>query len=966
MVKSRLSEATVNNALGLLLYSKNKRWKDCIVSENTRVLSGEAGKRPDIIVNHKGGLPVIIESEFEPARTVEEDARSRLRKKLSADDRHVEQVIALKFPSGLEEVNQQDLEKELEKAEFRYAMFTANGLADVRWPEKGDIEGKIDDFVLFVEHTALSESIMTEGMGVLEDCISAAAYIIFRDNDPAVSTHTKLAVLLNQKEGEQTTRMAMAIMANAVWFHTKVSNLHGVTPFSELTTSQGRYSQFKVSDEWKRIYTEINYWPIFYIARMILNSLRTSIASNVLKILVKAATDLEGIGVTSQHDLSGRMLQRLIGDRKFLATFYTLPSSAALLSELAISRIKIDWSNKDEITKLQIGDFACGTGALLNASNSSVLARYRRTGGDDGELHAPLMENTLVGTDIMPAATHLTASILSSAQPEKPFRNTRIITLPYGCNKNASGETIDLGALDLINEEKVFSLFETSQDRVKGSVDGDAENVQIPHNSFDLVIMNPPFTRSSTHEHRNPDSVVASFAGFANTWEVQRLMGKKLRTFVNNNTAGVGNAGLASYFVDVANTKIKKDGTLALIIPFTFVNSQTWKKTRNLLEKCYRDIMIVSIASSGNKDRAFSADTGMAEVQVIATRSLGENTNKPMVTYINLTHRPSSIAEAGVIASKINAISASENSGLIEIGERQVGNFIRCDEGFSECAGISDVDIVNAATGFTKGKIVLPRYEGFAELPITSLSKLGYRGAHHAAIIYRRVKHTQSEMGVFTIKPIESIKSTAYPILWSHDHNKEKKFAVIPDSQGIIVEGKEHQGKRLWKKYAGSLCFNRNFRISSQPLAACVTTVKALGGQAWIGFICHDESHKVPILLFANSTLGLIIQWWTGSRQQLGRSNLAITKMLEMKSIDPSNFTNEQFKIANDIFDKFKEKEFKPANEAYRDQTRKDLDRAMLVELLGFPDSIMDSIDLLRYKWCSEPSVHGGKSTRPS
>ena len=82
-------------------------------------------------------------------------------------------------------------------------------------------------------------------------------------------------------------------------------------------------------------------------------------------------------------------------------------------------------------------------------------------------------------------------------------------------------------------------------------------------------------------------------------------------------------------------------------------------------------------------------------------------------------------------------------------------------------------------------------------------------------------------------------------------------------------------------------------------------------------------------------------------------------------TIDPRNFTKKQFKIANDIFERFREKEFKPANEANIDESRKNLDRAVLVELLGLPDSIMESIDLLRYKWCSEPSVHGGKSTRP-
>ena len=36
---------------------------------------------------------------------------------------------------------------------------------------------------------------------------------------------------------------------------------------------------------------------------------------------------------------------------------------------------------------LKIGDYACGTGALLNAVYEAVLSRYRRTGGDDRDIH---------------------------------------------------------------------------------------------------------------------------------------------------------------------------------------------------------------------------------------------------------------------------------------------------------------------------------------------------------------------------------------------------------------------------------------------------------------------------------------------------------------------------------------------------------------------------------------------------
>ena len=39
------------------------------------------------------------------------------------------------------------------------------------------------------------------------------------------------------------------------------------------------------------------------------------------------------------------MFQNLIADRKFLATFHTLPTSAALLAELAAAHLEADWGD---------------------------------------------------------------------------------------------------------------------------------------------------------------------------------------------------------------------------------------------------------------------------------------------------------------------------------------------------------------------------------------------------------------------------------------------------------------------------------------------------------------------------------------------------------------------------------------------------------------------------------------------
>ena len=105
--------------------------------------------------------------------------------------------------------------------------------------------------------------------------------------------------------------------------------------------------------------------------------------------------------------------------------------------------------------------------------------RYRRSGGDDQALHQQMMERALIAADIMPAATHLTASMLSSAHPGTTFGRTRVHTLPYGQQSQEKRHTMALGALDLIEDDAAPSLFGTGATVAHGTgVDVESEGSQ--------------------------------------------------------------------------------------------------------------------------------------------------------------------------------------------------------------------------------------------------------------------------------------------------------------------------------------------------------------------------------------------------------------------------------------------------------------------------------------------------------
>ena len=221
-----------------------------------------------------------------------------------------------------------------------------------------------------------------------------------------------------------------------------------------------------------------------------------------------------------------------------------------------------------------------------------------------------------------------------------------------------------------------------------------------------------------------------------------------------------------------------------------------------------------------------------------------------------------------------------------------------------------------------------------------------------------------------------------YAALWSHDADRERRLVVEPDSRGEIREGMRDKAAKVWET-ATRLHLRRDFRLNSQSLAACLTPERTIGGTAWPNFrVEGDPRCEEALALWANTTPGLISFWWIAGRQQQGRARLSISQLPRRTALDVRPLDDGQLQQAERLSAEFAKREFLPANEAYRDETRQALDpprrrgplplppprapaRAVLGGLLGLPESTIEPLAALRLQWCEEPSVHGGKPTRP-
>ncbi len=961
---ARHTEPLVNAVLAGALNRRHPRWH--VTAEQTDVF-GHRGLRPDVLVRLGGAPPIVLETEFAPAATVEEDARARLGKLTKDSGQEIEQVVAVRLDAALRRAI--DLPAAVEATRVEWCVLSGHRGHSLRWPDRGWLDGGIDDLARAIEEVSLSERLVAEGLTILEQGVRQAAHILRAD--AAETSRTGLeetARLLYQEDSEQTSRMAMAIIANAMTFHTTLAGMHGIPHLDSLRGASGSILRPRLLQCWRDI-LRINYWPIFKIAIDLLLTIRDAPALTIMDRLADVAHELARIGATSLNDLSGRMFQRLIVDRKFLATFYTLPNSAALLAELAVPDLDVDWGDASAVQKLRMGDLACGTGTLLLAAYQGVLSRHRHAGGDDAKLHARMMERGLVAADIMPAATHLTASNLSGTHPGITFERTCVYTMPYGRQPQERELPIAIGSLDLLDEGHAsMALFGTGQRQARGDREDEGNvdaRVEIPPECLDLAIMNPPFTRPTNHESTTVP--VPSFAGFDTSADEQRDMSRRLNEIGRymGPRVGNGNAGLASHFVDLAHAKAKPGGLIALVLPASFAQGGSWEAARALIETEYEDIVVVSIATTGNTDLAFSADTGMAEVLLVAKKRRAGDSATRSTLFANLTRRPKSLLEATDVARAIRETRRDGGrTGWLMVGDSSVaGSYVRDTLSSTGAAGIRNPDLATSSLALSAGMLQLPRQREAHRIPLALLSDLGRRGP-----IHRDLSGWGSQgapRGPWDIVHLsDAEKPPTYPALWAHRAESERFLVVQPDRAGRVRESCEELALDRWSAAASRLHFSLDFRMNSQSLSACLTPEPAIGGRAWPSFLLDRAEWDMPVILWANTTLGLMSFWWKGSRQHQGRASMTLSRLPELPVLDPRQLGEGQIQKAQELFAEFRNRPLLPANEAYRDPVRADLDQAVLVRLLGLPEGIEDSLRLLRDQWCAEPSVHGGKGTR--
>ena len=595
-----------------------------------------------------------------------------------------------------------------------------------------------------------------------------------------------------------------------------------------------------------------------------------------------------------------------------------------------------------------------------------------------------MMERGLVGLDVLTVAVHLTAAMLAGIHPSTPFKGECLLTIPYG----RYDWGVCVGSLDLLSPQTSFDVIQAAARTAGGRGTVEVRNLmnRVGHGQFDLVIMNPPFTRHGAREGDRTSVHNPAFAAFGANEEEQDDLARHLHQL---GTGGVahGHAGLASYFVDLAHRKVKPNGTLALVLPLTALSGQSWKKIRRLWLAEYGRPTVVTIAQGGSHTRSFSADTGMAECLFVASKGRRPDEDR-RATFVVLSAQPrdtlagEQIAEAIANApdtSQVRTLEGGPYGGTrIVIGTSLYGEMLDCplpSRGAWQIAGIRDITLAQTAYQLTNGRLWI---EGMpaadaVQIPMTTIEQVIRRiGPHDLDLTGPNVKSDGLPQGPFE-KLDGCPAGAAYPCLWNHSSTRERRLVVEPDShcrirqvRGSVPSALARRVAERWRT-AARLHYNRDLRFTSQSIVVAMTEAPALGGRAWPTVLLTEPEYECAFAIWCNSTLGLLCHWWMSNRSQEGRGTCTVTSIPTFATLDLRGLTAQQHRAALAAFHALRDHRFLPIDQIDEDDARATLDRVLVEDILGLPSSLCDAggpMERLRVKMAEEPHVRSGKKSR--
>lgn len=856
-----------------------------------------SGRLPDVMII-VDGVKINLEGRFTKSpdsTSLEKDCIKRLEEGMA------EITVGLYYPEDIKKAkNLKDLSKNLTSSLFNISIFyfSDQGLKKYKVKQIGiqELVTNLNNIYNIVLKSDVLKKTIEEVGKTIEKCsVMASENNLFFSSEKLIAElrknlGIKKSGIVTDAEKKQIIQISIFILFDTLVFHEALSTTI-INIISLKKKDKEEHFQSFISKEWDKI-LKIDFIPIFLIAKDILLSLPSSIVTEkILKELSEQAVNVLRSGVLLKHDLMGRSYHKLLlkSTGEFYATYYTSIPAAWILANLSIKTNDLICNSLEEIKKIFIIDPACGSGTLLSASYNAIRDRYIIESKNPNlkEFHKIMMENVIHGWDVLDYAGHLTLTSLALHNYKSFFDKPNIHILPVGLE----GKELYLGSLDYLEpQQKFFGKDFFRPPKRRGITKEFIEDPSIKTREFNLVIMNPPFSRS---------------AGLINTkfgYEEEKIK-KELNKYLSDlgkkfGLAGVGQAGLGAYFIALGDSIINKEGKIAVVIPRAILSGTSWQKIRDILFNKYEVEYIVSNHDPGDKENqidpwSFSENTKLSEVLIVASKSNKKISDK-YTTIVNIWNKPKNEFESLIVSSK-SIKSRKRKSSFIDKNESP--EFIRYSQKTVGC-------IYNLSQEYLGYNFLFPSL--FAN---PNLNSLVFKLLFENKIPVCPLESLSNSLGVDRKQISTNFKlsdiTTPHSILWGHPISIDSIDIKKESLHYVELETKESLS--LLNSSANLLVAEHLF-LNNNKVVSVFVKQPSLSTAFWE--VKLEEPISKILTLWFNSTLGFILLLSNSISSYGQQINLKKGQLEKALVFDPRKLKNEDIDLLLNFYNEVKNLKF--------------------------------------------------------
>ncbi|MEM0083516.1 MAG: hypothetical protein QW102_03250, partial [Candidatus Nezhaarchaeales archaeon] len=709
---------------------------------------------------------------------------------------------------------------------------------------------------------------------------------------------------------------ALSILLSSILYE-RVRHFHSLKPLMDYVKQYGPINGLR--DAFNSL-LKVDYEPALTFTVEILDKLPPHLSLQVSNI-VNLALRISEMTSLLARDFAGRVYHEIAGDiavRKGFATFYTEIPAAYMLSNLAIKALldvsDIKKLDKDQanavinaLCKLKVADFACGSGTLLTATlyNASRLARNvcflhdlecscREIEGDkesSASIEKTLVERGIYGLDALRYATQVTALNLALMVPEGITReNITAVYIGVLPNMNAW-----LGSLELLDNVKTFGgLLRWIESGLKGAVETISTTRVVSGNvelldKYDIVIMNPPFTRATGRVSKEFEEERKGLFGFIADEKNRKILKERYdeirervrsdlvkiaREFMEKEPVlqfyrallqelgkkkeesdtsleqylSIGQAGEGLLFLYLAYRYVRPGGVIAFVLPRNLLSGISWFLVRMLLVSKFH-LRYVIVSSDAEKGYNFSENTSLSECLIVAKRTDEHRPDEDTV-FINLLRKPKSGLEAILLSEDTLRVSNNKKEGLVELSSGATyvvqlvprRTLLENIDNWNRFVFLPEPEVVDIGLSVLKGDLGVMDIR----VPVARLNELITSMGIDAHQFHDNFSRTDSV--------------TPYPIVYGGGEEVREKMLVKPNAYATCkTVGFAGRARKIYEKYAGRVLLPDRIWLDTAHVIALFSETPVLSNIFYAVRLKKPEVEAEKALVYwLNTTWGLL------------------------------------------------------------------------------------------------------------